>query len=434
MALKTFCFQYGSQTIEVSIPEEKIINDIRGTEVEAIADIPGAVRKILRDPIGSPPLQRIVSTGDKVAVVIGDITRAYVQFDKILPALFDELNLAGVSDRDIFVVVALGAHRVNTDEEIRLLCGAEICQRVAIYQHDAHDQENLVYVGTTSQGVKSYINKRVMSADKIILTGGIVYHLMAGFGGGRKAIMPGVSGYESIQSNHRLCLHKEVGQGLNPNGGSGILDTNEMAQDMLEIAAFVKPAFLFNAIFTPEGRLAKFVAGHWCEAWEEGVKEAVKIYGIPVKEKADVVIASGGGYPKDINLYQGVKANDNAFLATKPGGVAIVFMECLDMMEPPEFGDWLKYKTPFDHEMALREAFTVPGYTAYRTKNVIAKEIHLIIITRQENAGLMRDAGIIPVISFEEAVEKAEKILGTSDYTITIMTQAANTVPIFRRA
>ncbi|MDR3561870.1 MAG: nickel-dependent lactate racemase [Negativicutes bacterium] len=345
--------------------------------------------------------------------------------------MLDELNISGVPDADIFIIVALGAHRKNTQEEIASICGQEVCRRVVISQHDTHDKGNLVYMGKTSRGVESYMNKQVIEADKMILTGGIVYHLMSGFGGGRKAIMPGISGYDSIQGNHQYCLNKVIGQGLNPNCGSGMVKENEMAIDMREIGAFAKADFLLNAVFTPEGDFAKFFAGHWYQAWEEGCKEVEKIYGVPVSGRADLVVASAGGYPKDINLYQGIKANDNAYLATRPGGAAIVFMECRDIMEPPEYSEWLKIKDPLEFEMALRKNFTVPGYSAFRTR-YIAKEIALIVVTSPENAEFMSKAGIIAVADFKTALAVAEKKIGRPDYTINVMTQAANTVPLLR--
>lgn len=432
MPPKTFELSYGDQTVKLALPSEQILNDIRGNQAKAITDVPAAVRDALRNPIGTPPLREVARPGDRVAILVSDITRAYVKFNQFLAVLLDELNAAGVPDKDILIVVALGAHRMNTADEIVTICGKDVCHRVSIVQHDTHDKANLVYVGKTPRGVESYVNKQVMEADKIILTGGIVYHLMSGFGGGRKAIMPGISGYESIQSNHRFCLSEVVGQGLNPNCGSGKVIENEMAQDMKDIAALVDPDFLLNAVFTPEGDFARFVAGHWLEAWEEGCREVERIYGIPVDGQADLTVASAGGYPKDINLYQAIKAIDNAHMATKPGGVAIMFMECRDILEPPEYSEWLNIKDPLDFELALRKKFTVPGYSAFRL-TCIAREITLIAVTRSENVEFMKNAGIVAVTSFEEAMAIAAKKLGRSDYTINVMTQSAGTVPLFQQ-
>ena len=211
MSMKKFSFGFGNGTMEMELPAERIIHEIEGRPVTALTDVPAAVKAALRNPIGTPPLVEVVKPGETVAIIVSDITRAWIKASQFLPTLLDELNAAGVADKDIFIVISLGAHRPHTEEEDIQVCGASVGHRVRIYQHNARDKENLTYVGTTSRGVAAWINKRVMDADRIILTGGIVYHLMAGFGAGRKAVMPGISGYETIQGNHRFCLHPQVG-------------------------------------------------------------------------------------------------------------------------------------------------------------------------------------------------------------------------------
>jgi nickel-dependent lactate racemase len=429
VANKKFALKYGSGVLEVSLPIDKIINEVYGRPCQIIDDVPAAVRTALNQPIGTPPLRKIVKSGDKVAVLVSDITRAWVKFDQFLPVLLDELNEAGIPDQDIFITIAVGAHRLNSPEEFAMICGRQVCDRVAVDNHDCHNQEELVYTGTTSRGVECYINKRVAEANIKILTGGIVHHMMAGYGGGRKAILPGISGFKTIQGNHLLCMNEVVGQGLNPNSVSGVTDINEMNQDMVEQTALAKPDFLLNAVFSPDGKFAKFVSGHWYDAWLAGVRMVDEIYGVPVSAKADLVVASAGGFPKDINLYQGLKTVDNAYMAVKPGGVIICFMELLDIMEPPEFAGWFKYKTALEHEMALREHFTIPGFLAYKLAD-IARKGPLIIVTKPENAEFIRNAGMIPAITAEEAFIIAKEKLGREDFTITLMPAAANTVPV----
>ena len=429
MSMKKYQFGFGAGSMELSLPSDRILYDIKGTAVEAIDDVPSAVRQALRNPIGAAPLAQTVQAGDKVVITVGDITRAWIKHDQFLPTVLDELNTAGVPDTDISIVVTLGAHRPHTPAEDIAVCGGETCHRVKVYQHDSHDEANLVQLGTTSGGVPIIINRRVAEADKVILTSGIVYHLMAGFGGGRKAVMPGVSAYESIQGNHTFCLHKEIGKGLNANSVSGKLDGNEMHDDMKQHAAALNPAFLLNAVFTPQGKFARFFAGHWYDAWEAGCKEVERIYGIPITKQADLTLASAGGFPRDINLYQGSKTIDNAFAATRPGGVAICFLECRDIKEPPDFSDWFKYTDKYDREIALRAGFTVPGFIALKFA-YIAEAISLIIVTQPENAEFVRNAGLIPAFSAEEAMKIAREKLDTEDFSITVMTEAGTTVPL----
>lgn len=429
MSTKKFQFGFGESSMELSLPSDRILYDIKGTPVEAIKDVPAAVREALRNPIGTLPLSETVKAGDKVVITVGDITRAWIKHDQFLPTIMDELNASGVPDSNISIVVTLGAHRPHTPEENIAVCGAETCHRVTVYQHDSRNKDNLVKLGTTTGGVPVLVNRRVAEADKVIMTSGIVYHLMAGFGGGRKSVMPGVSAYESIQGNHTFCLHKEIGKGLNKNSVSGKLDGNEMNEDMIQHAATLNPAFLFNAVFTPQGKFAKFFAGHWYDAWLEGCKEVQRIYGIPITRQADLTIASAGGFPRDINLYQGSKTIDNAYMATRPGGVAICFLECRDIKEPPDFSAWFKYTDKYDREMALRSGFTVPGFIALKFA-YIAESISLIIVTKPENAEFIRNAGFIPATGAEDAMRIAREKLGRDDYSITVMTEAGTTVPL----
>ena len=428
--MKNFKFGFGESRIEMDLPVKRVLYDIKGTTVAGIEDVPGAVRAALRNPIGTPPLAEVVRAGDKVVLTVGDITRAWIRHDLFLPTLLDELNAIGVPDSDISIVVSLGAHRPLTPAENIVVCGQEVCHRIAVYQHDCRDKANLVQLGVTSGGVPIIINRRVAEADKVILTSGIVYHLMAGFGGGRKAVMPGVSAYESIQGNHTYCLHKEIGKGLNANSVSGKLTGNEMHEDMIQHAAALNPCFLLNAVFTPQGKFASFFAGHWHDAWLAGCKEVERIYGIPIARQADLTIASAGGFPRDINLYQGSKTIDNAFMATRPGGVAICFLECRDIMEPPDFSDWFKYADKYDREIALRAGFTVPGFIALKFA-YMAEAISLIVVTKPENAEFVRNAGLIPAVSAEEAMKIAQEKLGNDAFSITVMTEAATTVPLF---
>lgn len=427
--LQEYEFGFGGGTLHVKLPQEQVLNVVEGQSVSPLADVAAAVRAAVRQPIGTPPLRQVVHKGDKVAVVASDVTRAWIHFEQLLPPLLDELNDAGVPDEDITLVVALGAHRLHTDQDNLQVYGREVVNRVKIIQSQAQRSEDFAYVGTTTRGVKVYLNKHVLAADKVILTGGIVYHLMAGFGGGRKSVLPGIAGYDTIQGNHSFCLHAEVGKGISAACVSGKLTGNDMHDDMMEMAAMLNPTFLVNAVFTPEGQFARIVAGHWDKAWREGCKTVEKIFGVPISGLADVVIASAGGYPKDINLYQGSKTVDNAFMALKPGGVNIVALECREIAEPPDFSGWFDYENLYDRELALRRGFTVPGFIALKFGYMFRQATH-ILVTLPQNKAFVEKTGMMYAASLDEALALAEKKLGRRDYSINVMSHGANTVPL----
>ena len=432
--MKTYEFSYGKGMQTVDLPEEHIIYDLHGKEVSVEADIAAAALKALRDPIDSKPLADIVRPGDKIAIVVSDETRLCYT-DQFLPVIIAELNANGIPDSDIDIVIATGTHRAQTPEEDILVLGEEMVKRFRVHQHDCRDKENLVYKGTTSRGNKIYINKIVANADKIIATGAVTLHPMAGFGGGRKAIVPGVAGLETINHNHVLALAEKPGDGCNPNVTTAKLEGNPFHEDLTECVEFVNPDFLVDVVLTSDGGLYEVVAGNWKTAFYKGCKDLLEISGIPITELADVVIASGGGYPKDINLYQGTKTHMNVEMAVKPGGIAIIMLECPDIKEPAVFTDWLIKSNLRKTEQEVRDNFYMAAFVAYKSRCII--EAHTVyLVTRKENFDFVRQTGQIPVETVAEAWKLAQEKLaaeGKKDYTITLMGHAPVTLPVLTK-
>ena len=424
-----FVFNFGEGTMTLAVDEADILDIVEGKNIPAIVDVPREIKQALRKPIGSLPLSSIVQLGDRVVIVVSDITRQWIRYDLLLPTLITELNRSGIPDAAITLIVARGAHRAQTDLENVATYGAEIVNRLTIKQNDTARDQEFICMGQTSRGVNVRLHQEVVHADKVILTGGIVYHSMAGFSGGRKAILPGVAAYDTIQGNHQLCLNPIVGQGLNPHCDSGKLDGNEMNQDMLEIAQMLNPDFLFNAIYTSDGNFARFVAGDWRDAWLEGCQTVKELYGVPIQAKADIVIASAGGFPKDINFYQASKTIENACVATKDGGVLIAIMECRQIDDPPDFSQWFDYLSLTEREAKLRQGFTVPGFVALKI-GLIAKKITVIVVTLPKNKPFFEKAGMLATDSLSGAVEQARQLVGGGQAAITIMPHGANTLPI----
>ena len=393
------------------------------------ADIDAAARQSLVAPTGTAPLDQLISAGQKVVVIVSDVTRQWLRYDLFLPVLLDALNEAGAADKDITLIVALGAHRVQSETEHEAVYGAQVVRRVKIIQSRVQDESAYQYVGKTTRGTPVSLNKAVLSADRVILTGGITYHSMAGFGGGRKAILPGIASYETIQTNHRLCLHPITGHGLNPTCASGALDGNPMHQDMMEIARMATPDFLLNVLMTADGEIAGFVAGHWEKAWLEGCRQVERQFGIPITKQTDAAVISAGGYPKDINFYQASKAIENAYLAVKPGGVLIALMECRDIEEPSDFWQWFDLGSLEKMEAALRQGFTVPGFVALKL-GYIAKKQHVIIVTRPENASRFATTGMETASTLEEALKQGAAWLGKENFELSIFPHAAATLPL----
>ena len=321
--------------------------------------------------------------------------------------------------------------RQTHDEDIAV-CGKDIVKRIKIHQHDSRNNEELTDLGVTSFGTPILIDSYVAEADKVIITGAVSLHPMAGFGGGRKAVMPGVSGHATIMHNHAIALAPKVGDGCNPLCETGLLEGNPLHEDMVEVTKKLDPAFLVNMVFTPEGKLHEVVAGHWYKAWEKGCKDLVAMAGVPIKELADVVFASAGGSPKDMNLYQSCKAHMNAVFAVKKGGIMILTLECPDIKEPAIFTDWFSKSDVLQFEKDVRADFSIPAFVAFKTRCIV-NSLTTYLVTKPENFEFVRQTGQIPVASLEEAWLLAQQELakqGKDDYKITIMGHASATMPV----
>lgn len=429
--MKKYQLPYGNGFQEVTLPEEKVLYDIHGNKADVLEDITAATLAAVRCPIASQPLQKVVRKGDKVAVIVSYVTRL-VRTAEFLPVIISEINAAGVPDEDITIIVATGTHRAHTYDEDIAVCGKDIVKRIKIHQHDSRNNEELTDLGVTSFGTPILIDSYVAEADKVIITGAVSLHPMAGFGGGRKAVMPGVSGHATIMHNHAIALAPKVGDGCNPLCETGLLEGNPLHEDMVEVTKKLDPAFLVNMVFTPEGKLHEVVAGHWYKAWEKGCKDLVAMAGVPIKELADVVFASAGGSPKDMNLYQSCKAHMNAVFAVKKGGIMILTLECPDIKEPAIFTDWFSKSDVLQFEKDVRADFSIPAFVAFKTRCIV-NSLTTYLVTKPENFEFVRQTGQIPVASLEEAWLLTQQELakqGKDDYKITIMGHASATMPV----
>jgi nickel-dependent lactate racemase len=322
------------------------------------------VRAALRQPIGAPPLFAQARGAHRVVVTVSDYTRLSVRHDIFLPAILDELNAGGVPDDGIEILVASGNHVPATAAEMAEIVGPEALARVPVSSHNSRDEAALTCVGRTAMGTEVWLNRHVVEADLAVITGGITSHVFAGYGGGRKGIVPGIAGRASVLHNHNHCLLPDGA--LHTRTTYGVLDGNPVHADMVAAARLLKtPTFLLNVVNDAEGDPAGYFAGDLEQAWAAGVALCERLSAVTVAEPADLVISGMGGFPKDINLYQ--STNDYAYPAVAPGGSIILVAACEEGLGATDFVKWLQYKTPETMCAALREDFSVAGYLAYRT-------------------------------------------------------------------
>jgi lactate racemase len=344
---------YGETRLDVCLAADRLLP----RESVSVADETRAVFEALENPIGTLPLRQVVQPGERVAIVVNDITRL-TRTDLILPPVLEVLNAAGVPDRDIFIVFALGIHRGQTDEERRLIVGEEVFRRIRSFDHISTDDANLVEIGTTSFGNRVEINREVWEADRIILTGEIIYHLIAGYSGGRKSLVPGVAGFRTTTFNHRMIF--------DPNCRSGKLEGNPAHEDLLEGCRMADPDFLVNVVLSPEGKLIRVVAGHYEHAHREGCRTVDEMLRVPLEAPYDLIVASAGGFPLDIDLRQAHKGLENACQALRPGGSILFYAECGKGAGIRSFEDYInRYRDDFEMQAELQREFVVGGHKAY---------------------------------------------------------------------
>ena len=344
---------------------------LEGRAGSPVADETAAVEAALARPIGTLPLRRIVQPGERVAIIVNDITRL-TRTDLLLPPIVNTLNAAGIPDRDIFVVFALGIHRPQTDEERRSIVGDQMFRRLRMFDHISTDDAALLEIGTTSFGNRVEINREVWNADRIILTGEIIYHLIAGYSGGRKSLVPGVAGFRTTTFNHRMIFH--------PNCRPGLLEGNPAHEDLVEGCRMIDPDFIVNVILNPDGSLIRVVAGHWEQAHREGCRTVDEMLRVEVERPLDLIVASAGGFPVDIDLRQAHKGLENACLALRPGGSIVFYAECPNGAGIKSFEDYV-YRYPDEDAMkaALDREFVVGGHKAYWIVRLGRKyDVHLV--------------------------------------------------------
>jgi nickel-dependent lactate racemase len=364
------------------------------------------VRKRIARPVGSLPLRELVRPRDSVAIPVSDITR-YSATEKFLTPLLGETDAAGIPRKNVTVFVARGTHRALSDKELREVVGPEISSGIRVAQSDPDGETK--HLGATSRGTPVEISRPLMEHDRIVLTGTITFHYFAGFGGGRKALVPGCAARETASATHYRIFRTD-GPGKHPLSRPGVLAGNPVHEDILEAVAMASPTFLFNTLLTPQKKIFDAVAGHWQKAHEEACARFAKVYRVPLPKRYPLVIASAGGFPKDINFIQSHKALDNAFQTAEEGGVIILLAECRDGFGSPAFFPWFRFEDPVEMEVALRANYEIYGQTAHATLSK-AKSCRLVLVSslRPEDVERM---GLIPAASLDDAVRKAEDMLG----------------------
>ena len=418
--MKEIFLPYGKEKIPINIPKKNLLKICLLKDTPGVKDNVKAIKDALKNPIGSQVISKIAQ-GKRTAVVIcTDITRPTP--DKLLiPPILDELNKGGISDKNIKVIIARGQHRKMTEEEVKEKVGTEVFKRVKISQHDPDN--NLFYLGKSKRGNELWVNKEVVETEVKISTGNIVPHRYAGYGGGAKSILPGVSSRETIGCNH---LYVETGE-----AALGKTRGNPVREEMEEAAKMIGLDMIVNTVMNANNEIVKVVAGNPAEAHQAGVRVCSNIYGVKIPEKANIVIASS--YPMNDTFYQASKALEAVEHIIEENSTIIMVAPCYEGIGSKDFLDFLAGKEPQDILANIR---------AHKEKNVVAGVISYLVAKCREKAkiylisGGIEDKDIIEMGMFP--AKSAQTVLDNillsygEDAKILVLPAASITLPLLR--
>jgi len=365
--------KYGNSHKQLKLEDKNLLGILELKRSSGIPDVTGAEREALAHPIASRRLSEIAKGKKTACVVVSDYTRGTPYRRKNFNLLFpiiDELRAGGIKDDNIKFLVGTGAHRPHTEEENRDNFGEEIVKRYEVKSHDC-DTDNLS-LGKLSTGNELWIDRLWVEADVRVMTGLITTHYFGGYSGGRKGVLPGIAGRESIRKNHAMIVRPEV----------DIAKTrgNPISDEMDEAAKIAGVDFLLNVVINDKKEIVKIVAGDLEKAFEEGWKACRNLYKVPFREKADVVFACAGGYPKDVSLYQAQKTINNAKLVLKEGGTIVLISECREGIGSDTFAQWLLEASSLDELLNTDPAsIVVGGHTAVGNAKVLKKFDILVV-------------------------------------------------------
>jgi nickel-dependent lactate racemase len=424
-------FDYGKNGIEIKINPSWNVTVMTPEKQELIENPIQSIKNSIQNPIGSLPLRDIVDKKKSVkqlCIVVDDATRP-VPSKIVLEALVEELNSYGIEDNQILILIATGLHRRSHEYELERILGKELKKRLKVIDHVASDKNSLKFFGNTIDKVPIYINKNYCESDLKILTGYVEPHFFFGFSGGRKSIIPGIAGVDTVQENHSAenIAHLKARFGID--------EGNPMHENAKEISELVGSDFIINVCINEHHEITQVAAGDIKRVHENLVKYQLNYTFKEIEEPYDIVICGNGGYPLDLNLYQAVKSMAIAEIAVKNGGTIISVNELSEGVGigQDNFRDLIfSGKTPKTlYEQVLKKEIIVPDQWEIQVLTRIMKkaEIYVISSLKKEEIG---NIGLKHADSVEEAIEASLRKYGQGA-KILILPNGPQVIPMFKK-
>jgi len=424
-------FDYGKNGLDIKVNPSWNVRIITPEKQELIEDPNKAIKNAIQNPIGSLPLRDIVDkkkSVKQVCIVVDDATRP-VPSKIILEALVEELNSYGIEDNQILILIATGLHRRSHEYELERILGKNLKNRLKHVDHVATDKDSLKFFGNTTDKVPIYINKNYCESDLKILTGYVEPHFFFGFSGGRKSIIPGIAGVDTVQENHSAenIAHLKARFGID--------EGNPMHENAKEISEIVGSDFIINVCINEHHEITQVATGDIKQVHKNLVKYQLKYIFKEIEEPYDIVVSGNGGYPLDLNLYQAVKSMAIGEIVVKAGGTIISVNELSEGVGigQENFKELIfSSKTPKNlYEQVLNKEIIVPDQWEIQvlTRIMMKAEIFVISSLKKKEIG---DIGLKHADSVEEAIEESLKKHG-KNARILILPNGPQVIPIIKK-
>jgi len=406
---------FGSEYVKVTLEENRILGIVKPKEQPGVKDQVRIVEETLTNPIGKPPLKELVTPTSRIAIIVNDLTRPTPSLALLTPVL-RTLKECGLPDQNVTLIIGLGTHRPVTHEEKTQLIGEDVARR---YRCINSVDDGFVALGRTSRGTLVELAKAVAHADLCICTGNVEFHYFAGYTGGAKAIMPGTASRDAVSHNHSFQLL--------PGAIAGKCEGNPVREDIEEAVDFLPNVFIVNAVLNERKEMVACVAGDFRQAHRTACRVVDRMYKIRIEQRAKVVLASAGGFPKDINLYQAHKALENAAHAVERGGSIVFVASCSEGLGNEVFARWIREASdPKDILERFKGGFELGGHKAAAIARVVmmAKVFLVSSLDRSTAESLY----FVPSASVQQAVDAALDQQGP-DAKVLVMPFAGSTLP-----
>jgi len=407
---------YGKTTLTFN-PPRHVLGILRCPD-HAARDVGSLMKDALMNPVSRPRLSHVVRSNKPhdVVILVSDITRNIAHYSELLTFVVAELVDAGIDEHNIEFIVAQGSHRSHTQEEDRSLYGS-LVEQFTFSVHDCHGE--CISLGRTSTGLEVEINRRACDAEFVIATGRIDFHYLAGFSGGRKAILPGIASYRTIRDNHSKLMRDGV--------LVGELEGNIIAQEMQEAAQLFGIDYLVNVIETPAGAPSAVVCGEAMSAFSEGVAALLTQREVTVTQQADCAIIAAGGHPNDHTLFKGHRALNNCLGSLKPGGAIILAAESGQGVGNERFQRYL-----VDHDLDElaeypEDRIELGGHRAFVTAKILNN--HTVYVVSQCDSSVVSQMKFIPVRDVEEGIEHLNRSF-KDGYAAYVIPDSTSIVPV----